>query len=137
MPTNAPYGLADTNRELPTTDIGRTQPCQSAHQDMRLMLTAVTQQRNLIAGQDLSVQRHLPDAPVDAGCIFHADLINGFVVAVRHLVARPTKPGKVADKPAQAAQPTGLWVFVQRLWRGKSAALILSSCLCLFCRQWV
>jgi hypothetical protein len=61
----------------------------------------------------------VPDAPVEAGCIFHADLGNGFAVAVRHLVPCPTGPGKVADKPAQAAQPTGLWVFVPRLWRGK------------------
>ena len=37
----------------------------STHQDMRLMLTAVTQQRNLVAGQDLAVQRHLPHAPTD------------------------------------------------------------------------
>jgi hypothetical protein len=104
---------------------------------MRLVLTAIAQERNLVAGQDLSIQGHLPHAPVNAGWIFHANLKSGFAIAVRHLVTRPTKPGKVADKPAQAAQPTGLWVFVQRLWRGKSAALILSSCLCLFCRQWV
>jgi hypothetical protein len=71
------------------------------------------------AAFSVSVQRHLPDAPIDAGCIFHADLENGFAIAVRHLVTRPTKPGKVADKPAQAAQPTGLWVFVPRLWRDK------------------
>ena len=35
------------------------------------------------------------------GCIFHADLENGFAVAVRHLVTCPTRPGKVADKPAK------------------------------------
>ena len=111
--------LADTRRELLTTDIGCTQPCQSAHQDMRLMLMAVTQKWNLVAGQDLSIQRHLPHAPIDAGWIFHANLKSGFAVAVRHLVTRPTKPGKVADRPAQATQPTGLLVFVPRLWRGK------------------
>jgi len=93
------------------------------HAEVRLWtaadIVAIVQERDLVAGQDLSIQRHLPHASVDAGWIFHADLINGFAVAVRHLVTCPTKPGKVADKPAQAAQPTGLWVFVPRLWRGK------------------
>jgi hypothetical protein len=86
----------------------------SAHQNLYLVLTAIVQERNLVAGQDLAVQHHLPHAPVDTGCIVRADLENGFALAVRHLVTRPTKPGKVADKPAQAAQPTGLWVFTPR-----------------------
>ena len=57
---------------------------------MRLMLIAVTQKWNLVAGQDLSVQRHLPHAPIDAGWIFYANLESGFVIAVHHLVTRPT-----------------------------------------------
>jgi hypothetical protein len=73
----------------------------SAHQHLYLVLTAIAQERDLVAGQDLSIQRHLPHAPVGAGCFVRGDLENGFAVAVRHLVTRPTKPGKVADKPAK------------------------------------
>jgi len=35
----------------------------SDHQDMHLVLTAIVQKRDLVAGQDLAVQRHLPHAP--------------------------------------------------------------------------
>ena len=70
------------------------------------------------AAFSVSVQHHLPHAPVDTGCISYVDLENGFAIAVRHLVTRPPKPVKVADKPAQATQPAGLWVFVPRLAHG-------------------
>jgi hypothetical protein len=44
-------------------------PAPSTHQNLYLMLTAITQKRDLVAGQDLSVQRHLPDAPIDVSNI--------------------------------------------------------------------
>jgi len=53
------------------------------------VLFAVTQQWDLLFGQDISIQRHLSHTPVDAVRVFHANLIRGFAVAVGQFVARP------------------------------------------------
>ena len=38
----------------------------SAHQNMYLMLAAIAQERDIVTGQDLAIQSHLPNAPVNA-----------------------------------------------------------------------